>query len=168
MKWQDEDLARLDDLVLAPAIFQEMITDCRELRVTIIGNEIFAAEFRPRDGMIDGRLESFCGYRKHVLPEAICKQLKTLAGRLGLIFCTIDMKLTDDGEYVFLELNPQGQFLYVEILTGMPLCRSLAELLAGIASEQASAAHGRAGPPDRSSQREPMLDLPRRTHSIAC
>jgi hypothetical protein len=40
------------------------------------------------------------------------------------------MKLTDEGEYVFLELNPMGQFLYVEILTGFPLTAAMAELLA--------------------------------------
>jgi hypothetical protein len=40
------------------------------------------------------------------------------------------MKLTDEGEYVFLELNPMGQYLYVEILAGLPLTAAMAELLA--------------------------------------
>ena len=39
------------------------------------------------------------------------------------------MKLTDEGEYVFLELNPMGQFLYIEILAGLPLTAAMAELL---------------------------------------
>ncbi len=39
------------------------------------------------------------------------------------------MKLTDQGEYVFLELNPMGQYLYVEILAGLPLTAAMAELL---------------------------------------
>ncbi|MDE2371785.1 MAG: hypothetical protein KGN16_22650 [Burkholderiales bacterium] len=132
-RWRDEDRAHLDELVLAPTIFQEMVTDCRELRVTLIGNELYAAEFRPRDGLIDGRLESFEGYRRHDLPAAVGRQLKALAARLGLVFCTIDLKLTNEGEYVFLELNPQGQFLYIEILTGMPLSRAFAELLIDVA-----------------------------------
>ena len=45
--------------------------------------------------------------------------------RLGLTFGAADLKVSDSGEYVFLEVNPQGQFLYVEILTGLaiPLAR---------------------------------------------
>jgi hypothetical protein len=53
-----------------------------------------------------------------------------LMRRLGLVFSTIDMKLTDEGEYVFLELNPMGQYLYVEILAGLPLTAAMADLLA--------------------------------------
>ena len=49
---------------------------------------------------------------------------------LGLPFGTIDMKLTDDGEHIFLELNPQGQFLYIEILTGLPIASAVADFLA--------------------------------------
>ena len=49
---------------------------------------------------------------------------------LGLVFGTVDLKLTDNGEHVFLEINPQGQFLYIEILTGLPISRALAEFLA--------------------------------------
>ena len=37
---------------------------------------------------------------------------------LGLVFGTIDLKVADNGEHIFLEVNPQGQFLYIEILTG--------------------------------------------------
>jgi D-alanine-D-alanine ligase-like ATP-grasp enzyme len=53
-----------------------------------------------------------------------------LMDALNLQYGTIDMRLREDGEYVFLEINPQGQFLYVEIKTGMPIARTMAELLA--------------------------------------
>ena len=56
-------------------------------------------------------------------------QLLALVRRLGLVYSTIDLKLTNDGEYVFLELNPQGQFLYVEILSAMPITAAVASLL---------------------------------------
>ncbi len=51
--------------------------------------------------------------------------------KLGLVFGTIDLKLADSGERVFLEVNPQGQFLYIEIQTGLPISNALAELLIG-------------------------------------
>ncbi|MEP7308583.1 MAG: hypothetical protein ABJA98_24010 [Acidobacteriota bacterium] len=128
-KWSASDRDVLDDLVLAPTIFQETVTDCRELRLTVIGEHIFAAEFRPASGLIDGRLDLETPYRPHTLPTDVSQRLLALVGQLGLVFSTIDMKLTDEGEYVFLELNPMGQYLYVEILTGLPLTAAMAELL---------------------------------------
>jgi hypothetical protein len=129
-KWTPSDREVLADLVLAPTIFQEVVTDCRELRITVIGDQVFAAEFRPRGGLIDGRLDLDTPYRRHELPDEVAHRLVALVRRLGLVVSTIDMKLTDDGEYVFLELNPQGQYLYIEILSGMPLTAAMARLLA--------------------------------------
>jgi hypothetical protein len=93
----------LPDLVLSPCIFQELVTDCRELRVTVAGERV---------------------------PDEVSRRLLALVRRLGLVFSTVDMKLTDEGEYLFLELNTMGQFLYVEVLSGLPLTAAVAELLA--------------------------------------
>ncbi len=128
--WDEADRAALPDLVLAPTIFQEIVTDCRELRVIVIGGEVYAAEFRPRAGLIDGRLDHDVPYAVHALPDEVRGKLLRLVRELGLVYSAIDMKLTDDGEYVFLELNPMGQYLYVEILTGLPLTAAMAGLLA--------------------------------------
>ena len=49
---------------------------------------------------------------------------------LGLVFGTIDLKVADNGELFFLEINPQGQFLYIEIRTGLPISKALADFLA--------------------------------------
>ena len=129
--WEESDRALLQDLVLAPTIFQEAVTDCRELRVIAIGKQLFAAEFRPQAGIIDARLDHDVPYSPHALADDVASKLLSLVQELGLVYSAIDMKLTDDGEYVFLELNPMGQYLYVEILTGLPLTAAMADLLAG-------------------------------------
>jgi hypothetical protein len=128
--WSASDRHAWDNLVFSPTIFQEMVTGCRELRITVIGDRLFAAEFRPAADLIDGRLDVRTPYRLHRLPTDISRRLLALVRQLGLVFSTIDMKLTDDGEYVFLEVNPMGQFLYIEILAGLPLTAAMAELLA--------------------------------------
>ncbi|MBL8437973.1 MAG: hypothetical protein JNM61_07230, partial [Zoogloeaceae bacterium] len=46
-----------------------------------------------------------------------------------------------EGDYLFLELNPQGQFLYVEIKTGLPITEAMADLLTGSDSDAHSGAH---------------------------
>jgi hypothetical protein len=48
---------------------------------------------------------------------------------MGLVFGTLDLKITDRNEHVFFEINPQGQFLYVEILTKLPITKSVAKYL---------------------------------------
>jgi hypothetical protein len=49
--------------------------------------------------------------------------------RLGLVYGAIDLRLTPEGRYVFLEINPSGQFLYVEHATGQPITAALAKAL---------------------------------------
>jgi hypothetical protein len=46
-----------------------------------------------------------------------------------------DVKLTDDGEPVFLEINSQGQFLFVEALTDLPLADHFAAFLVDQATQ---------------------------------
>jgi hypothetical protein len=67
----------------------------------------------------------------------VCKLL-SLVRALGLHYGCIDLRQRPDGTYVFLEVNPAGQFLFIEIDTGQPLTRSMAELLLrpGIAGMQ--------------------------------
>jgi hypothetical protein len=139
-QWSESDREMLKDLVLGPTIFQEMVTDCRELRITVIGDRVFAAEFRPGVGIIDGRCVDDTPYRPHSLPDEVSRGLLDLVRTLGLVFSTIDMKLTDEGEYVFLELNPMGQYLYTEILAGLPLTATMAELLAAGRASQSKPA----------------------------
>jgi hypothetical protein len=134
-RWSDADAAALDDLPLAPTIFQEEIQGSVDLRITMVGRRFFAADFptttleSPDAHWIDNRLSLDLRYGLHTLPSTVEAGLGKLVQRLGLSFGTIDMKIDSSGEYVFLEVNPQGQFLYVEILTGLPLVRTLAEFL---------------------------------------
>lgn len=48
---------------------------------------------------------------------------------LGVSFATIDLKVDTHGDLRFLEVNPQGQFLYIEILTGQPISAAVARTL---------------------------------------
>ena len=48
---------------------------------------------------------------------------------LKINFGAIDMILTPEGEYVFLEVNPNGQWGWIEKLTGMPISQAIADVL---------------------------------------
>jgi glutathione synthase/RimK-type ligase-like ATP-grasp enzyme len=128
--WDSSAEAALESLHLTPTLFQEKIVAPYELRITVVGRRVFAAEFAVGTGITDARRLLDAPYKPHSLPQEVETLLLRLMDELGVQYGTIDMKLREDGEYVFLELNPQGQFLYVEIKTGLPLTRAVAEHLA--------------------------------------
>lgn len=135
--WDERDRAVLSVLPLAPTIFQELIPGPRDIRVTMVGTEHYAAAIE--SGLsatwVDSRLDMNVPVTPWDLPADVVSSLHALMADLGLTFATVDLKMDDTGRFYFLELNPQGQFLYIEILTGLPIAAAVARLLT-------TAAHG--------------------------
>jgi glutathione synthase/RimK-type ligase-like ATP-grasp enzyme len=123
-------LADLDTLRHAPIIAQELI-EGSDLRVTVIGERLFAAAACTRlpEGRVDGRLDRSVTWQAHDLPGATRDRLIRLVRALHLDYGCIDLRQRPDGRCVFLEINPAGQFLFIEIDTGQPLTETLTELL---------------------------------------
>jgi glutathione synthase/RimK-type ligase-like ATP-grasp enzyme len=130
-RWHDHDLRVLHHLPLAPTIFQELVDGPADIRVTIVGERQFAARIASGESRvgIDSRLDLDVPAHACRLPSELTSSLHELMEDLGLSFATIDLKVDRDGEYRFLELNPQGQFLYIEILTGQPIAAAVAHAL---------------------------------------
>jgi len=57
-----------------------------------------------------------------------------------LSFGAIDLLLTPTGEYVFLEINPNGQWYWLELITGIPLTNAMCDVLTGVVDRGQSAA----------------------------
>ena len=124
-----------DEIKVAPVFAQEYIEKELELRVTIVGNNVFPCAIYSQSSkrtLHDWRRYDFQNvkHEKYDLPEKIKKALLSLMRKWRLIYGAVDMILTPDGTYVFLEVNPSGQWEWIEVLTGMPISRSIAELLA--------------------------------------
>lgn len=125
------DLQRLELLKLAPVIFQHYIRGV-DLRVTVIGEQVFAAEIDARHTSypVDMRMVIGEGTVRPVrLPRALERKLLALQRRLGLVYGAIDLKRDEAGEYHFLEVNPAGQWMFVEQRTGLPISQAHAQLL---------------------------------------
>lgn len=126
---REVDLELMDTVRFAPVIFQELIGGGLDIRVTVIGDEVFPAEIRAGESAyeFDFRLDSaHAPIAVHPLPEAVQDRLLALMAHLGLRYGAIDLRLAPDGEYVFLEINPAGQWLFVEIATGQQISAALA------------------------------------------
>jgi glutathione synthase/RimK-type ligase-like ATP-grasp enzyme len=126
------DLERLDVLHNCPAIFQERIEARADIRVTAMGDSLYAAEIDSQagDARLDWRLDHSVAMRPHRLDTQTETRLTGLMKSLGLAYGAIDLRLTPQGEYVFLEVNPGGQFLFLELVAGMPLSELMADFLA--------------------------------------
>jgi hypothetical protein len=128
----DERLDRI--LPNCPVIFQEFIDARHDVRVTVVGERLFAVRIDSQDGdsTLDWRFDHSVGFELFSLPPEIERRVFRLMRGLGLIYGALDLRVTPDGEYVFLEVNPSGQYLFAELLTGARITEALAdELLAG-------------------------------------
>ncbi|GCE29453.1 ATP-grasp ribosomal peptide maturase [Dictyobacter alpinus] len=117
-----------------PCLFQEYIPKQVELRVTVIGDEVFTAEIHSQENertKYDWRhYEVPTRIQKHTLPVDIAEKCIHLTKNYGLNFSTSDLILTPEGEYVFLETNPNGQWLWVEeAVPELKMKEALAECL---------------------------------------
>ena len=130
-----EDLEHLDGLRYCPAIFQERIPKALELRTTIVGEQIFTASIdsqRSEHAKVDWRRESLGfidEWEPYALPAEVEEQMLKLMRRLGLNYGAADFILTPDGRHVFLEMNPAGEFFWLDKYAGLPLSGAIAGLL---------------------------------------
>jgi hypothetical protein len=118
---------------LGPTFLQDLVPKRREVRVTVIGDRAVAVAIETADvpeAAVDMRLAGFeaLPHRPVELPAGISRACLGLVRRLGLQFAAIDLLETDDG-HVFLEVNPNGQWLWLELMTGAPLAAMLCDLL---------------------------------------
>jgi len=121
----------LGSVALAPTVFQPYIHKVAELRCVVIGEEIFTAKINSQANEStrkDWRAGT-CQYEPFSLPEQVQAAIHRLMGSFGINFASLDMILTPEGEFVFLELNPNGQWYWLEVELGLPLVQSLADLL---------------------------------------
>lgn len=130
----EEELAALEAIRTAPAMFQERVSKRIELRVTVIGTDLFVAEIDSQaqdHTQLDFRADyEALTLREGRLPQEIADRCLELVHGYGLNYSAIDLVVTPDDRCVFLESNPNGQFWFVERLAPeLPLVESLATRL---------------------------------------
>jgi glutathione synthase/RimK-type ligase-like ATP-grasp enzyme len=124
-----------DRVHYCPALLQEYIEKAFELRVTIVGDQIFAAAIHSQESTeakTDWRKARDVATLRHepfALPAEVEGKIRTLMGALSLRYGAMDLIVTPDGEYVFLEVNPNGNFLWIENLTNIPISQAIATCL---------------------------------------
>jgi glutathione synthase/RimK-type ligase-like ATP-grasp enzyme len=123
-------------LALTPAIYQECVPGERHLRVSVVGERCDAALIEASD--LDWRYDLNVPFRPYPLDAGLEQGLRATLRELGLVMGIFDVKLIDEDQPVFLEVNSQGQFLFVEGLCGIPLADQFAAFLVDQATQAAS------------------------------
>ncbi len=133
----ESDLDHLDTLKYCPMTFQEKVLKALELRVTIVGDSVFCASIDPHataragdDWRRDG-VELVDQWQHHDLPTDVSTRLVKLVDQLQLNYSAIDVIVTPDGRHVFLELNPVGEYFWLEHWPGLPISAAIADTLLG-------------------------------------
>lgn len=114
--------------------FQQYIPKQYELRVTVIGDRVFAAKIYSQDDqrtMIDSRnMSAPIRYEATTLPAELEQRCLAFVRSYDLAYSALDLVVTPAGEVVFLENNPAGQFLYVEqLIPEFKMINAMADLL---------------------------------------
>ena len=130
--WQSEQAN--ERLQLCPGIFQTYIAKAFELRVTVVGNLCFAAKIDSQASSktrVDWRRYDFANvnHEAFALPKDIQQKCIQLISSMDLVFGAIDMIVTPDGEYYFLEVNANGQWAWIQLLTGQDIASAIADTL---------------------------------------
>lgn len=122
-----DDLQDDASLLLCPSIYQEHVPGGRHIRANCFGSRIFSVLIE--SPLLDWRRDLSVRFTPYRLDHGTESQLTALLQRLGIVMGIMDLILGDDGELTWLEVNPQGQFLFCEALAGIDLMHPFAEFL---------------------------------------
>lgn len=130
-----EDLADLSGLSLCPGTFQELLPKSLEIRATVVGHRVMSAAIDSQvsaravhDWRRDG-VRMLQNWRPYQLPVDVEEKILRLMNYFSLNYGAIDIILTPDDQHIFLELNPSGEFFWLEEAPGLPISDAIADLL---------------------------------------
>jgi glutathione synthase/RimK-type ligase-like ATP-grasp enzyme len=131
----DEELARLDDLVYAPCILQQKLIKKSDLRVTVVGTEVFATQIDSpmnSNGHVDLHRCPLpqLSFKTKELDDTTCRACVKFIQALGLKYGAIDFVEDEKNDQpIFLELNPTGDWYWIERKTGQSITKAMVDLI---------------------------------------
>ncbi|WP_196786284.1 hypothetical protein [Burkholderia vietnamiensis] len=131
-----QDLRAMEGSVSScPSLYQEYIEKAYELRITVVGDEIYCAKIIAADteaASQDWRAGLFENkYELETIPDIAHRMVCQMSRELGIVYGAYDFIVRPDGSLVFLEVNPFGQWLWLEQQLGLPISRAIADWLRG-------------------------------------
>jgi glutathione synthase/RimK-type ligase-like ATP-grasp enzyme len=136
-------ISKFDELTYAPVIFQKKINNSSEIRVTVVNDRIFSCRIsttQEKHNFSDlhkikenDLIFSEISIGKKI--EKLCINLNT---KLGLLVSSIDFIEGKNGELFFLEINPIGDWNWIEKHTNLPVTKSVFDFVNGFLNKHQS------------------------------
>ncbi len=122
-----------DTIKSSPFILQEKIKDKYDVRVTIFGEKVFAHKIisAKKSNHIDWRVlkPDEINYELIDIPNKTLESIIVFMHKLNLKYGALDFVVDSFNNWYFIEINPNGQFAWLEIANGDKLIDSLIDLL---------------------------------------
>jgi glutathione synthase/RimK-type ligase-like ATP-grasp enzyme len=124
----------LQGLVAAPCVIQQKIQKVGEVRVTIFGDKVYAVKLLPsspalaQEDIHKGPLADV-HKRPIVCAPSFEQRCHALVSMFKLRYAALDFLLASDGTEYFLEMNPDGDWCWLEPQTGLPLTSTMADYI---------------------------------------
>ena len=122
-------LDRFDAIHLAPVCLQKYIKKAFELRVTVVGQQVFGCRIDSQateQTQVDWRrYDNETPHSAYVVDNQLRGQMIAMMQHYGVRLASFDLVVTPDGQTIFLEMNPATQFFWIEELTGMPIADAI-------------------------------------------
>lgn len=121
-----------DSVKICPVLLQEEIPRSADVRVTFIGTKCFAADIKGDPTLIDWRDPSVSvQYSIGHLSNEVQGRCRAMLEKLGLIYGAFDFVRTPEGDLIFLEVNPTGEWAWLEDRLGFPMRQAFIQLFYG-------------------------------------
>ncbi len=128
-----EDLDDLDSLRYSPMIFQEYVKPVLELRTIYVDGQLFTGAINPKDAQyeVDWRSSTpgTVKWQDHTIPDCAAEKIRHFMKRVNLYFGAFDFILDTNGNYIFLEINPTGEWGMLERDLELPISKAIADAL---------------------------------------
>jgi glutathione synthase/RimK-type ligase-like ATP-grasp enzyme len=133
-RFLDEHIERIEEARIAPSIYQEFINKTADIRVTYVGGRIFCAAIHSQTdecAQVDWRRTSDPNlpHTVHQLPPDLTGVIHSFMNVLNLEFGALDFALSAEGQYYFLEVNPNGQWMWLDRILEFGISDAVAEWL---------------------------------------
>ncbi|WP_031511174.1 ATP-grasp ribosomal peptide maturase [Streptomyces megasporus] len=128
------DLADLRGIQTTAHLFQAWIDKAHEIRLTVVGDRMFAAEIHAgsQAAHVDWRSDyASLEYRPTQLPDEVTETVRVFMDRMNLRFAALDFIVDPQGRHWFLEANSCGQWDWIQHATGLPIAEAIADDLQG-------------------------------------
>lgn len=135
-KLSADDFADLRGIEVTAHLIQDWAPKSWECRAVVVGEEIFAVAIHAGSdaSFVDWRSDyPALSYELIELSPTVATGLRSFMAQLGLVYGAFDLAVGRDGDadiVSFLEINPGGQYGFLEAATGVPITDSLIRLLA--------------------------------------